>query len=640
MNIGMKKMIETNQAASHTGLERGKFLVGLVFSTLIIYSIVFALIDEVVARFGAISFGLVIVLLAHPLSKGLPLGSWPRRLAGVVDMALIAGFCYSCWWFFSIQDQLWTGFYMPDTSNIIAACIGLLCILEATRRAWGPALVILVAVFVLFGFSGPYLPGVLTHFGMDIGNFMQIAWYSFDGVFGRTTGLVANTVLVFLIFGAMLEQSGAGQSLIKISTALTARIRGGAAHAAIVASAIFGMMSGSVAANIAGTGVFTIPMIKKQGFSAKFAAAVETSASSGGQLTPPVMAAAVFVMADMVGLPYMSIIAAAALPALFKYMSLFAQVYTEAVRLDQQPTPVEEIPVLTRQDWRNGLLVAIPIAALMVAFIIGYSPALSGFIGLSAATISGLLLNPEFRQRPVKMLQAFADGGESAGKIMIAVAAIGIVLGVVNETGIAIRFATSIAVWGEEYLFVALLIAMLGALVLGMGLPTLPAYLIIAIMIAPAMIKAGVEPLAAHMFVLYYAVYSSLVPPIAYGCYVAAPIAGANPLATSFTALRLSIIGLLVPFVFVYTPSLLLVVDSFNYLDLITTMVRLLVAIWMFASALGGVDAWRGRLSLGNRSLRMVAGLTLMWPQFEIWGAGFVLVLLSHFCANKCIKNN
>ena len=268
MNIGMKKMIETNQAASHTGLERGKFLVGLVFSTLIIYSIVFALIDEVVARFGAISFGLVIVLLAHPLSKGLPLGSWPRRLAGVVDMALIAGFCYSCWWFFSIQDQLWTGFYMPDTSNIIAACIGLLCILEATRRAWGPALVILVAVFVLFGFSGPYLPGVLTHFGMDIGNFMQIAWYSFDGVFGRTTGLVANTVLVFLIFGAMLEQSGAGQSLIKISTALTARIRGGAAHAAIVASAIFGMMSGSVAANIAGTGVFTIPMIKKQGFSA------------------------------------------------------------------------------------------------------------------------------------------------------------------------------------------------------------------------------------------------------------------------------------------------------------------------------------------------------------------------------------
>lgn len=616
-------------------VNNSKLLVTAVFSLIIIYTITIALVDEVLARYGAISFGLIIVLLAHPLAYKFAIGSVGRTLAWLADAVLAAGFIYSTYWFTQIQEQLWTGFYMPDTDNLIAGAIGLLCILEATRRAWGPSLVILAVLFILFGFAGQSLPGMLQHFGMDAGNFMQIAWYSFDGVFGRTTGLVANTVLVFLIFGAMLEHTGAGASLIRISTALTGRIRGGAAHAAIVASAVFGMMSGSVAANIAGTGVFTIPMIKKQGFSAKFAAAVETSASSGGQLTPPIMAAAVFVMADMVGMPYLSIIAAAALPALFKYMSLFAQVYAEAMRLNQEPMDPADIPVLAAKDWINGLLVALPIATLMIAFLMGFSPSMSGFIGLATAAVAGWVLNPDFRRKPMLILRAFADGGESAGKIMIAVAAIGIVLSVVNETGIAIRFATSIAVWGEEYLFVALLIAMLGALILGMGLPTLPAYLIMAIMIAPAMIKAGVEPLAAHMFVLYYAVYSSLVPPIAYGCYVAAPIAGANPLATSFTALRLSIIGLLVPFVFVYTPSLLLVVDGFNYTDLITTMLRLLVAIWMFAACMGGSDPWRGVLSLGNRALRFVAGVALIWPQPEVWGAGLGLAVLSQLAARR-----
>ena len=625
---------------THALLQGVKMLIAGIFSLLIIYTIVISLIDEVIARYGAISFGFIIVILAHPLAAKFSQDSWGKKIAWVLDGMLVAGFIYASYWFAKIHEQLWTGFYMPDADNLLAGWIGLLCIIEATRRAWGWSLVILVIIFVAFGFAGDSLPGLLRHFGMDAGNFMQIAWYSFDGVFGRTTGLVANTVLVFLIFGAMLEHTGAGQSLIRISTALTGRIRGGAAHAAIVASGVFGMMSGSVAANIAGTGVFTIPMIKKQGFSAKFAAAVETSASSGGQLTPPIMAAAVLVMADMVGMPYLSIIAAAALPALFKYMSLFAQVYAEAIRLDQQPMAPEDIPKLNREDWTNGLLVAVPIASLMTAFLMGYSPSMSGFVGLASATICGLVLNPEFRRKPMLILRAFADGGESAGKIMIAVAAIGIVLAVVNETGVAIRFATSIAVWGEQYLIVALLIAAVGALILGMGLPTLPAYLIIAIMIAPAMIKAGVEPLAAHMFVLYYAVYSSLVPPIAYGCYVAAPIAGANPLATSFTALRLSIIGLLVPFVFVYTPSFLLVVDGFNYTDLAHTIVRLLVAIWMFATCMGGADPWRGALSLPMRTLRLVIGFALIWPQMEIWGPALLLAILSQWLIrpNKITK--
>jgi TRAP transporter 4TM/12TM fusion protein len=481
--------------------------------------------------------------------------------------------------------------------------------------------------FIAFGFAGPYLPSLLTHFGVNIRDFMQIVWYSFDGVFGRTTGLVADSLLIFLIFGAILERTGAGESLIHISTALMGRVRGGAAHAAIVASAIFGMMSGSVAANIAGTGVFTIPMIKRQGFSNNFAGAVETAASSGGQLTPPIMAAAVFVMADLVGMPLILVIAAAALPALFKYIGLFAQVYVEAIRLDIKPLPKEEIPVLSAKDWLNSALVFVPILALMVAFISGKSPGMAGLVGVITALVMGLILNPEFRNNPRKIWEALCVGGISAAQIMLSVAVIGIVLAVVNETGIAIRFAIAISAFGESYLILALIMAMFGALILGMGLPTLPAYLIIAIMIAPAIIKAGVLPLAAHMFVLYFAVYSSIVPPIAYGCYIAAPIAGGDPLRTAFVALRISVVGLLVPYVFVYSPSLLLVAGEFSWSELIFTFIRLLAAIWMFATAFGGADPILGRIGYGQRAIRLIIACAAMLPISFIWIPAAILTL-------------
>ncbi|HBV54949.1 MAG TPA: hypothetical protein DEF12_07945 [Rhodobacteraceae bacterium] len=603
-------------------LEQLGRLLALVLSGIVISVIAFFVLDEANARFGVMAASVVIVALTSPLARGR-LGRWGQLL----DVILIAGFAYSAVWFFQVKSELYTGFFRETTQNLIGGLIGLAVLLILVQRAWGWSLVILALVFIGFGFAGPSLPGLLRHFGMDSGDFMQITWYSFDGVFGRTTGLVADNVLIFLIFGAILERTGAGESLIHISTALTARIRGGSAHAAIVASAIFGMMSGSVAANIAGTGVFTIPMIKRQGFSANFAGAVETAASSGGQLTPPIMAAAVFVMADLVGMPFSLVIAAAALPALFKYIGLFGQVYAEAIRLDIKTLPPEERPVLTARDWLNSALVFLPIAALMATFLAGKSPAMAGLIGVVTAILTGLVLNPDFRREPQRILQALIEGGISSAQIMLAVGAIGIVLAVVNETGVAIRFATSIASVGDGNLLLALFLAMCGALILGMGLPTLPAYLIIAIMIAPAIIKAGVLPLAAHMFVLYFAVYSSIVPPIAYGCYVAAPIAGGNPLQTSFVALRISIVGLMVPYVFVFSPSLLLVAGAFSWSELGFTMLRLLAAVWMFSTALGGADPRLGRIGFVQRCLRGAAGMAAMVPMAPIWGPAVLATL-------------
>ncbi len=590
---------------------------GGLFSLLIIYIIAFTTLDEAVARFGAIGLSVLIVTLCQPAIKTAFFKRF-STLAWWSDFVLIAAFAFSGWWFFQVKAQLWTGFYIATPMNIAAGLAGLFVLLVLTHRAWGWALVIMALGFIVFGFAGPYLPSMVSHFGVNIRDFMQIVWYSFDGVFGRTTGLVADNLLIFLIFGAILERTGAGESLIHISTALMGRVRGGAAHAAIVASAVFGMMSGSVAANIAGTGVFTIPMIKRQGFSNNFAGAVETAASSGGQLTPPIMAAAVFVMADLVGLPLVLVIAAAALPALFKYIGLFSQVYVEAIRLDIKPLAKEDIPVLKAKDWLNSALVFLPILALMIAFISGKSPATAGLVGVVTALITGFVLNPAFRNNPKKVWEALCVGGLSAAQIMLSVAAIGIVLAVVNETGIAIRFAITISSFGESHLILALIMAMFGALILGMGLPTLPAYLIIAIMIAPAMIKAGVLPLAAHMFVLYFSVYSSIVPPIAYGCYIAAPIAGGDPLRTAFIALRISIVGLLVPYVFVYSPSLLLVAREFSWSELIFTFIRLLAAIWMFATSLGGADPLLGRIGYLQRAIRFIIAAA-MFPHAMLW---------------------
>ena len=265
---------------------------------------------------------------------------------------------------------------------------------------------------------------------------------------------------------------------------------------------------------------------------------------------------------------------------------------------------------------------------LMITFIMGKSPATAGLVGVLTAIVTGFVLNSAFRNDPMRIVRALIEGGRSAAQIMLAVGVIGIVLAVVNETGVAIRFAGAISVFGEDYLIVALVLGMFGALVLGMGLPTLPAYLIIAIMIAPAIIKAGVLPLAAHMFVLYFAVYSSIVPPIAYGCFVAAPIAGGHPLQTAFIALRISIVGLLVPYVFVYSPSLLLVAGEFSWAELVTTIIRLLAATWMFGTSLGGADPILGRIGLRQRALRFVVGSAAMFPIAVLWVPAALLALV------------
>ena len=453
-------------------------------------------------------------------------------------------------------------------------------------------------------------------------------------MFGRPASIVANLVLIFIIFGAILEATGAGAVLLRMSFAATAAIRGGPAHAAIMASALFGTMSGSAMANVVGTGVFTIPIIKKRGFSPPFAGAVEAAASCSGQVTPPIMAAAAFFVADYTGTPYLILIVAALLPALFKYLSIFAQVYAEAIRLNIEPIPKAEREKLTGEDWLQSLRFFIPILALIVVLIEGRSPALAGAIAMGVALVVSFALDllAGTRGRPVlggnlrDYVRAIAEAGYQCARIMVAVGAIGIIIGVVNETGVGIRFAQLLSV-GEGSLFLAFVFAMLGSLVLGMGLPTLPAYLIIVLILGPSIVQlgkdAGVTLLAVHLFVFYFAALSSLTPPVALAAYAAAPIAGAKPFETAVQSVRISLVSFVIPFVFVFNPSLLLI-DSFDILELVWVAARLLLAIWLIATGFAGYDT-TGRLTAAFRVLRLGAGFAMLYPLFALEAAAFAV---------------
>ena len=494
--------------------------------------------------------------------------------------------------------------------------------LELTRRTFGIPLALVAILFLGYALFGHSLPWFFQHAGIDLVEIIRTTWHSFDGVFGRPTGIVAGVVLIFVVFGAVLEETGAGAILLRVAMTLTAGIRGGPAHAAIIASALFGTMSGSVMANVVGTGVFTIPMIKKRGFSPAFAGAVEAAASSGGQVMPPVMAAAAFLMAELTGTPYLTICVAALLPAIFKYLSIFAQVYSEAVKLGIEPIPKSERESLSRSDWVQSLRFVIPIVALMAVLIIGRSPAMAGFIALIAATLVGLAMDAEIRLRPQRLLKPLASGGYQAARIMVAVGCIGIILGVVNETGVAIGFASLLQSVGEGSLFLALLLAMIGSLILGMGLPTLPAYLIIVLIMGPAIVKLGLSVLTVHMFILYFGVLSSVTPPVALAAYAAAPIAGSRPLQTAMQSLRISLVGFLIPFVFAFNPSLL-IVESFEGGAFVWVVARLIAAVWMIATAFAGYDM-RGRIGIVFRIARFVAGIVVLLPDPMLEIGGFV----------------
>ncbi len=583
---------------------------GIVISLVGVYLAGLGVLDETLMRVGVFALSGVLLLL---ISIGDRIVQGKRHFFGsLLDIALLLMMTLAVWRYFEIGRALQIGLYMFTVEDLVLGALGLIVLLELTRRSMGWPLFTICLLGLAYALFGSTLPGILRHSGFSFQQVLQVAWYSFDGVFGGPLSVVVSLILVFVVFGVLLEGIGAGAVLLKFAFAFTGHTRGGPAHAAIAASGVFGTMSGSVAGNVVGTGVITIPMIRERGFPARYAGGVEAAASSGGQFMPPVMGAVAFIMSDVTGIPYLTICVAALVPALFYYFSLFVSVHVEAVKRNIRPIPKSERPVLVRRDYLMAMCFVFPLIVVVVLMVMGRSPAMSGFFAVLTALVLGFAINPDLRRNPGRVVKALGDAGIAAAQIVVAVGAIGILIGVMNMSGLGLRFAGVILAISGDSLFLALVMMMLGSLVLGMGMPTVPAYLIIILVMGPAIEQMGVPMVIAHLFVVYFGVLSAITPPVAIAAFVAAPIARANPILIGIDASRMAIIGFVIPFVMVYNPALVLVTDEFSIGAFLWIALRLGLAIWMLSTGFSGYAA--GPLSWGARAVRVSLGTGILLP--------------------------
>lgn len=537
------------------------------------------------------------------------------HIAGyAIALALMS---WVCWDYYQVSMILKDSFMFFSARQAWLAGIAAMLSIAACWRLWGAPIAILGALVFAYLATGPYWPGMFQTVVGDMNEFIaQNIWYdASQGILGNIMGIVLSTVLPFIILGAVLEGCGAGGSMISISFHLMRRFRGGPAYAAISASALFGTVSGSAVANVVGTGVVTIPMIRRRGFSRNFAGGVEAAASTGGQILPPIMGAAALVMADIVGVSYFTVIIAVLIPAIAYYASLFLAVFFEAEKLGIVAREDEEaIEPPTAQDWINLLLVFGPIALIVWLLISGLSPA-----GASIAAIFLLIpmsfINPDIRRAPLKLIAALAEGGKTVAQLAIAIAIVGIVVSTLNATGIPTKFAVLLASAASTSLMAALLIAAAGCIVLGMGMPTLPAYIAIVAVMGPTLTGFGVELLTAHMFVFFFGVASVITPPVAIAAYAAASISRGKPMGTAVEATRIGAMIFLVPFAFVYNPALLLGTEAASAASmgfLLFSMLTLAASLYLAASALIGFD--KQPLPIWERLLRMGCAFVLLSP--------------------------
>lgn len=525
-------------------------------------------------------------------------------------------------------------FVTPLTDiQVISFILILVLILESTRRLTGWTLPIVCIVFILYGLLGDNLPGMLSHTGFSFKKILEQMALTSEGVFGSALGITATYVVMFIIFAAFLEVTGAGQFFIDISTGLTGSARGGPAKVAVVASCLFGSISGSSVANVVSTGTFTIPLIKSVGYSPVFAGAVEAVASSGGQIMPPIMAAVAFIMADYLGVSYMTIATAALIPALLYYFCLYFMIDARAIKLNISGLPKESLPN-TKKVLREGWYLLFPFIVLVGLMIAKYTPMIAGFYALVSLIVVILLKN-----RKILSMQNIIDGLESGAKSIISVsvtsACAGIIVGIIMLTGLGLKFTSLIVTYSNGNLILAMFFSAIVAIILGMGLPTVPAYIVMSSLVAPALIRMGATPLSAHMFVLYFSVISCITPPVAIASYAAAAIADADPIKVGIQSVRLGIVAYIIPFLFVLNP-ILLAQGSIGMI------------LWtFFTSVLGCIALTWGiegvitkQINMPTRIVNFIAAALLMYPESYSDIIGLVIfIIIVYFNKFKGFNN-
>lgn len=582
--------------------------------------------------------GLIFIMFPTRHEFGPRIGNVP-----VTDWVLAAAVASSAFYLPLVFDELTFRIGMPNLPDMIMGTIMIVLVLETTRRAMGWVLPAIVIVFILYGLFGNNLSGVLAHPGSSWEAFLSHVYLTQEGIFGIPVKVVATFVFHFVLFGVLATRMGLGQFFIDIASIIAGKYPGGPAKVAVVSSAMFGSISGSSIANTVTTGSLTIPAMKRIGYKPHFAGAVEAAASAGGQITPPIMGAAAFVMIEFLEIPLTTLLIAAAVPAAMHFWGVFVQVHFEAKRLGLRGMDANEIPRL----WptiRDGWPTVIPLVLLVYVIMQGYTPYLAAFVGISACIVVGFL-NPRNRMTLKDLWDAFDMGARYALAVGAAAAAVGIVVGVVTLTGAGFRVSfivTQAAVQTAELfrpivealpagigsmqgltLFVTLVFIALICIAMGAGIPTTALYIVLAAIAAPAVQQLGVPPLAAHLFILYYGILADLTPPVCVAAYAAAGIAGSNPFRTGLTAFRLGMAKATVPFVFAYAPVMLIMVPDFTWGAFLFTTITCAIGVLLLGIGMTGYAFTH--MGLASQGVLVLASLLMISPSVVMTAAGAVI---------------
>jgi TRAP transporter 4TM/12TM fusion protein len=467
------------------------------------------------------------------------------------------------------------------TYDVVFGILLMLALLEATRRAVGASLAIVVVCFIGYAFLGPYMPGFLAHAGMDIPRLISIVYLGTDGIYGTPIYASASYIVLFIILGAVFNETGVGDYFTRLASRAFGKFRGGPAKIAVVASGLFGSISGSAIANVISTGTFTIPMMKKSGFEDNYAAAVEASASTGGQIMPPVMGATAFLIAEYLSIPYFDLVKAALIPAVLFYMGILMTVDLYARKHDIKGVPESELPAW--KDLVRNIYLLFPLVYLVISMsFFKMTITKSGITSIAVAIIC-TAFSAQNRITLEKLKKIVIASINGAKAVAIACGIVGIVIGIVMGSGLGFRMSSVLVMISGENMAVLLVLTMIVSLILGMGVPTTAAYLMLALLVVPALKAMHVLPIAAHLFIFYFGIISNVTPPVALAAYAAAGIARSSPIKTGFNAFKLSLSGFILPFMFVYNPVLLMQGNAFEILQSVITA---LVGLYCLSAAL------------------------------------------------------
>ena len=622
------------------------------FYLYIIYDLVRALPPTALTYlFAAAMVGLTILTL--PIKgRGLPgskvaLRDWAFAILG-------AGFSLYLVVFF--RDVFITNVGSPRPQEYMMGLIAIIMTLEATRRTMGPTLAFIGVFCIVYAILGPYMPGIMGHRGYNILRIINHLYVGTEGIYGVAVGVVATYVFHFVLFGILAQMSGLGQLFIDLATIVAGRASGGSAKVSVVSSGFFGMISGSPIANTVTTGAFTIPLMKKSGFTPRFAGAIEASASCGGQVTPPIMGASAFVMTEMLGVPYNEIILIAIIPAAFHYLAIMLMVHLEAKRLGLSGLSADKIPqfrAVLGKSWH----LFVPLGVMVALLLMQYTPFLAAFWGIILTIVFSYVplimrafgdtsMDMDTVLTPPRLVRGFEDGAKFALGIGAACACVGFLLGITTLTGLGFKFSAAVVELAYDLaglitamdftgllneksmaLFFGLVFVAIACIIMGAGIPTTPTYIILASIAAPALMKFDVPLIATHFFVFYFGVLADVTPPVALAAYAAAGLARSDPMQTGMTAFRLSMGKALVPFMFIYAPSLLFV--DFSIVEFVAALISGIVCIIALSAAYIGY--FKAPLNTLDKVALTIGGLLLIstsWLAMAIGGALVLVIFL------------